>query len=128
MLKHPVLTEGRIRNALDRIEKLIHAPTASLEVAHWPVHGEPVPATKAFKARYAPCKVGEMWGPLWDTAWFRFRGEVPRDWKGREVVARIRLTNIGREGFTAEGLIYQNGRPIRAINANRREGEGRGDL
>jgi len=123
MLKHPVLTEGRIRNALDRIEKLIHAPTASLEVAHWPVHGEPVPAAKAFKARYAPFKVGEMWGPLWDTAWFRFRGEVPREWKGREVVARIRLTNIGREGFTAEGLIYQNGRPIRAINANRREVE-----
>ena len=121
MLKHPALTEGRILNALNRIEKLIHTPTAPVEVSHWPVHGEPVSAEKAFKAKYTPFRVGEKWGALWDTEWFRFRGAVPREWKGREVVARIRLTNDGREGFTAEGLIYQNGKLIRAINANRRE-------
>ena len=123
MLKHPVQTEGRIRLALRRIEKLLYPETAPVEVAAWNVGGEPVPAEKAFKAKYAPFAVGEMWGGLWDTTWFRFRGEVPREWKGREVVVRVRLTNIGREGFTAEGLIFQNGKPVRAINANRREVE-----
>jgi len=121
MQKHPVLTEGRIRHAVSRIEKLIYTPTQPLEIGHWAVGGEPVPAEKAFKARFAPFAVGGMWGPLWDTSWFRFRGEVPREWKGREVVARVRLTNDGREGFTAEGLIYQDGKLVRAINANRRE-------
>ncbi len=123
MLKHPVQTEGRIRQALGRIEKLIYPETAPVEVAAWDVGGEPVPPEKAFKAKYTPFAVGEMWGGLWDTTWFRFRGEVPKEWKGRTVVARVRLTNIGREGFTAEGLVFQNGKPVRAINANRREVE-----
>lgn len=123
MLKHPAQTEGRIRLALRRIEALIYTPVVPVEVAIWNVGGEPVPAEKALKAKYAPFEVGSMWGALWDSSWFRFRGEVPREWKGREVVARIRLTNIGREGFTAEGMIFQNGKPVRAINANRREVE-----
>ena len=121
MLKHPALTESRIRQTLSRIEKCIYAPTLPVEVAIWNVQGEPVPAAKALKAKYTPFAVGQKWGPLWETSWFRFRGEIPSAWKGREVVARVRLTNDGREGFTAEGLIYQDGIPVRAINANRRD-------
>jgi alpha-mannosidase len=121
MLKHPQLTEARIRQTLERIEKLIYSPQAAVDMAVWPVQGEPVAAEKAFKAKYAPFSVGDRWGGLWDTAWFRFRGQVPKNWKGREVVALVRLTNIGREGFTAEGLIYQQGLPVRAINAHRRD-------
>jgi alpha-mannosidase len=121
MLKHPALTESRIRQALSRIEKLIYSPTLPVDVAIWNVQGEPVPAAKALKAKYTPFAVGQKWGPLWETTWFRFRGKIPADWKGREVVVRVRLTNDGREGFTAEGLIYQNGIPVRAINANRRD-------
>lgn len=123
MLKHPALTERRIRNTAERIEALIYTPTHPVEVAMWPVHGEPVPAEKALKAKYSPFEVGGMWGGLWDTAWFRFRGEIPKEWKGREVVARVRLTKFGREGFTAEGLAYQNGKITRAINMARREVE-----
>jgi alpha-mannosidase len=121
MLKHPDLTEARIRATLERIEKQIYGPKQTIDIAIWNVRGEPIAAEKAFKAKYAPFSVGEMWGSLWDTSWFRFRGQVPKAWKGREVVALVRLTSIGREGFTAEGMIYQNGIPVRAINANRRE-------
>ena len=52
-----------------------------------------------------------------------FKGKIPTDWKGREVVALVRLTSLGPEGFAAEGAIYQNGRLIRALNLNRREVE-----
>jgi alpha-mannosidase len=121
MLKHPVQTEARIRLALERIEALIHFPKVPVEIGIWNVRGEPVVAEKALQAKYKPFQVGENWGPLWDTSWFRFRGQVPKSWKGREVVALVRLTNVGREGFTAEGMIYQNGKPVRAINANRRD-------
>jgi alpha-mannosidase len=121
MLKHPQVTETRIRQALERIEKSIYSPRQPVDIAIWCARGEPVPAEKAFRAKYAPFAVGGMWGALWDTAWFRFRGQVPKSWKGHEVVALLRLTSIGREGFTAEGLIYQDGLPVRAINANRRD-------
>ena len=94
-----------------------------LEIAMWAVHGEPVPAERACKAKYKPFSVGEMWGALWDTVWFRFQGEVPREWKAQEVVALVQLTSLGGEGFSAEGAIYQNGRLVRAISLNRREVE-----
>jgi alpha-mannosidase len=121
MLKHPVQTELRLRMALTRIEEVIYDKKTPIEVAIWNVGGEPVPASVGLKAKYSPFKVGQMWGSLWDTSWFRFRGTVPKDWKGREVLALVRLTNQGGEGFTAEGLIYQNGKLVRAINANRNE-------
>ena len=119
MLKHPVQTAQRIRNTLGLIEPLIHGPRAPLDLAAWHVHGEPVSAQKAFKAKYTPFRVGEAWGPRWDTTWFRLRGEVPREWAGREVVALMRLTDQSAEGFTAEGLIYIRGLPVRALNVHR---------
>jgi alpha-mannosidase len=123
MLKHPVVTEMRLRRGLERIETCIYSPKATLDMAIWNVEGEPVPAEKGLKAKYTPFAVGEMWGPLWGTSWFRFRGQVPKDWKGREVVALVRLTNVSAEGFTAEGLIYRDGAIMRALNANRRDVE-----
>jgi alpha-mannosidase len=123
MFKHPLLTETRIRQTLGRIEELVYSPRIPIEIAMWDVHGEPVAPERVFKAKYRPFAVGQMWGSLWDTVWFRFQGKVPREWKGREVVALVQLTNVGSEGFSAEGAIYQDGRLIRAINLNRREVE-----
>ena len=119
MLKHPKQTEDRIRAALSRMERMINAPALPLEVAAWHVHGEPVSPEKALKAKYAPFAVGDAWGGQWDTTWFRFRGRVPDAWKGREVAGLVVLTNDKREGFVAEGMIYQNGKPMRAINSHR---------
>ena len=123
MLKHPLLTESRIRQTLERIERLVYSPKSPIEIAAWAVHGEPVPPERAFNAKYMPFSEGDKWGSLWDTVWFRFQGEIPREWKGREVVALVRLTNLGPEGFAAEGTIYENERLARAINFNRREVE-----
>lgn len=123
MLKHPALTENRLRLALPRIEALIYPESAPIDAALWEVHGEPVPFEKARRAKFAPCTVGHRWGGRWDTAWFRFRGTVPKAWKGREVVARVRLSSTGHEGFTAEGLVYRDGRIDRAINLKRDEVE-----
>ena len=123
MLKHPRQTEERIRGALARIEALIYPVRAPLQIGIWNVGGEPVPVEQALRAKYKPFPVGELWGPLWDTAWFRFCGQIPREWKGCEVVALVHMSNDAREGFGTEGLIYQKGLPVRAINVNRREVE-----
>ena len=121
MLKHAELTEARIRSALDRIKPLIHPQRGPVAVEAWQVGGEPVPYEQALQAKYEPAAVGYKWGPQWDTTWFRICGEVPKDWVGREVVVLFQVNDQGGEGFTAEGLIYENGQPVRAINRNRRE-------
>ena len=121
MHKHTDLTEERIRRALPRIELLIYPQKSPIELAAWHVGGEPVAFPTAAVQEYAPFAVGEAWGPQWDTTWFRIQGKVPEAWAGREVVVLVRLTDVGREGFTAEGLIYCDGQVVRALNANRSE-------
>ncbi|MDD5261834.1 MAG: alpha-mannosidase [Methylacidiphilales bacterium] len=119
MHKHPNLTEGRIAQTLGRIQGLIHSKPAPISIAAYHVHGEPIPATEALAKKYTPFAVGQPWGAMWNTTWFRFSGTIPRQWKGREVAAQIKLGFKGGEGFTVEGLVWQNGVPTRAINVNR---------
>jgi len=117
--KHHQILEGRVRHAIKRLAEGIYSGARPLEIAAWHVKGEPVPVSVAMEGEYAPFAVGDAWGGLWDTTWFRFQGGIPREWAGREVVALVRLTDFDYEGFTAEGLIYQEGKILRALNANR---------
>ena len=121
MLKHPDLTEARIFKTLSSLEELIYPSTLPVDLAAWHVGGEPVSLETALAAEYKPFAIGEAWGPKWDTSWFRIRGQVPEAWAGREVVILARLTEERREGFTAEGLIYHEGKVVRALNGNRND-------
>ena len=119
MLKHPTLTEGRLQVALGRIAQLIYAGGVPLQIRARHLPGEPLPLAKALQGRFVPFEVGERWGTPWSTTWFEFTGTVPTDWRSREVVALVELGSSSpgtREGFSLEGLIYRNGRPVLAIN------------
>lgn len=119
MHKHPSITENRISQTLNRIQKLIHGSPLPVKVEAYHVHGEPIAAAEALKKTYEPFEVGQSWGAAWNTTWFRFSGTIPQDWKGREVIARIKLGYKSSEGFTVEGLVWRDGVPTRAINVNR---------
>ena len=121
MLKHPNITEQRIRNALPAVRGMCYLERRPVEVAAWHVPGEPAPLADALAAAYAPFRVGDPWGPPWGTTWFRIRGTVPPEWADREAVVVMRLSDDPREGFTAEGLIYHQGRPVCALNSFRDE-------
>ncbi|MDR1146621.1 MAG: alpha-mannosidase [Verrucomicrobiales bacterium] len=121
MHKHPRLTEGRIANLLPQIQAIIYHGQRPLELGIYEVRGEPVPAAAALRQGYRPFAAGDEWGATWDTAWFRARGQVPAEWRGREVVALVDLGFAGGEGFTAEALVWQDGQPTRALNVNRRD-------
>lgn len=124
MLKHSKLTEARIRTALPRLKEKIYSAHHPVELAAWTVGGEPVPAEHALRQTYEPFtagRFGQSWGKLWDTTWFRIRGRVPESWQGKETVVLFRLIDSGVEGFSAEGLIYKDGKPDRAINLHRAE-------
>ncbi|MEL6821132.1 MAG: glycoside hydrolase family 38 C-terminal domain-containing protein, partial [Calditrichota bacterium] len=61
------------------------------------------------QGKYKPIKVGDTWGKNWQQAWFHIRGEVPKEWKGRLVAARI---NVGGEG----AIFDSNGTPVFALS------------
>lgn len=113
------LTRGRVRRVLiERIMPAIHSDRAEVNLEWHPLDGEPVPPAEGLALDYAPCQLGEPWGPAWGTTWFRVRGTVPREWAGRRVELLADLGfDVNMTGFQAEALVYRSdGKPVKSLN------------
>ncbi len=112
------LIEERVQRALrERIVPVLHGDAVPLTAEVWHTPDEPVPPAEALAASYEPAPIGTPWGPRWGTAWFRFSGEVPAEWAGRQVEAVIDLGFSGGPGFSAEGLIHTaSGVPLKGLH------------
>ncbi|MFD7923129.1 alpha-mannosidase [Streptomyces sp. NPDC059740] len=111
--------EKRLRRVLDqRLRPAVHGRAVPLEVAAWPVSGEPVPVAEGLAAEYVPVRPGDRWGPAWSTTWFRVSGTVPEEWAGCTVEAVLDLGfGSTSPGFSAEGLVYRpDGTAVKALN------------
>nr|WP_225953449.1 glycoside hydrolase family 38 C-terminal domain-containing protein [Kibdelosporangium phytohabitans] len=100
-----------------RIAPAKYAGSVPLEIEVWHVPDEPVPAAEALAADFEPFAVGQRWGAPWSTSWFRVRGGIPAEWRGKRVEAVIDLGFSGAQaGFQAEALAHDlDGRPIKGI-------------
>jgi len=88
------------------VKPAVYPRRLDLAVEAHHVHGEPIPPSEAVRRRYEPFAVGDGWGGMWDTSWFRFTATVPREWEGQEVAVLIHLGGDDMVGFSAEGLIW----------------------
>ncbi len=98
----------------------IHPRQLPLEVAAHHLHGEPITAAEALGREFLPFAVGDWWGGMWDTTWFRFRGSVPMEWAGGDVAALIHLGGHRTVGFSAEGLIWAGGQVVQGLHHRHR--------
>ena len=126
---HPTSLRQFLRTV---VRPAIYGRCAPLEVSAHHLRGEPIPAIEAAGRPFTPFEVGDAWGGMWDTTWFRFRGSIPESWAGAEVVALIHLGGDQMVGFTAEGQIWDTGlRPVQGLHHQHREfvltPEARGD-
>ncbi len=126
MEKFSRIYENRYARVIEQMTAHIYTGRADVSVEAFQPRGEPVSPEEALNATYHPFSVGDTWGGAWNTAWFRITGAVPAEWEGRQVVALIALSPwehipFSGEGFAGEGLVWQNGKPVRAININRRD-------
>lgn len=113
--------EQRIELAEQRfILPCLYPEKHPLAAAMWEAAGEPVSYAEAIAQEFRPVREGAAWGREWGTAWFRFQGEVPAEWAGREVVALVDLSFEDEEGFGREGQVWENGRPTIAVSRYRR--------
>jgi alpha-mannosidase len=113
------LTVGRATRVLaERILPAVHPLSVPLEVASHALPGEPIPPTDGLALSYEPFTVGSSWGPAWGTTWFRLRGTVPAEWRGRQVEVLVDLGfDRNMPGFQAEALVYRpDGTPVKSIN------------
>ncbi|HET6916424.1 MAG TPA: glycoside hydrolase family 38 C-terminal domain-containing protein [Acidimicrobiales bacterium] len=104
MAAEPADIEAFLREV---VAPALYPNRAPLGVAAHHVGGEPIPFVAAASARFDPFEVGGEWGPMWDTTWFRFTGDVPGGWS--DAVALIHLGGDEIVGFSAEGLAWTTG-------------------
>ena len=116
------LTRKRAQRVLRRIiEPARRARVQPVTIEAWHVPGEPVPVGDVAGGDFEPFAVGDPWGPMWGTTWFRVRGEIPEEWAGESVVLSVHLGYGGGTGFGAEGMVWADDRPIQGISPNHRE-------
>jgi len=61
---------------------------------------EATPFNEKNKLKFRPIKKDANWGKKWESAWFNLKGDIPKAWKGKPVIAEL--------DFSGEGLIYNS--------------------
>ena len=106
----------------DVIRPAIYPQRRPLEVSAFHLHGEPMAAAEALRGGFESFAVGQAWGGMWDTTWFRLQGSIPKEWAGAEVAALVHLGGYEGVGFSAEGLIWDAaGRPVQGLHHRHRD-------
>ena len=102
------------------VSPAVYPRRSPLAVEAHHVGGEPIPFAEALWRGFEPFDVGEPWGPMWDTTWFRFSAQVPPGWSA--AVALVHLGGDEMVGFSAEGLVWSpSGTPLQGVHHRHRE-------
>uniref|UniRef100_A0A8B9NSL2 alpha-mannosidase n=1 Tax=Accipiter nisus TaxID=211598 RepID=A0A8B9NSL2_9AVES len=114
------------RTALERVEKFLseiyftdcnlrgrlfgdRCPPVSLSFFQTPRR---IPYDEAVGQEFRPAKVGDSFGPTWETCWFKVELSIPQAWAGREV--HFVWESDG------EGMVWRDGQPVQGLT---KEGE-----
>ena len=98
------LYEARINQFIKRIKNDIIIDTIPLQ-AEYSKTKEPVSFSAKNKGKFKKISEGNKWGDAWECGWFHITGTVPKDWKGKNVVAKL--------NFDGEACIFdESGCPI----------------
>lgn len=89
---------------LKSIRSSIYTKVAKLQVE---VHrsAEPIPPGSQYELKYRPIHSKRVWGGVYDCAWFRIRGSIPKHASGKHIVT---LINLGGEAALYEGTEPQS--------------------
>ncbi len=109
MLKHIELTRQRVQNFAAALTSRFYTQRAPVSLA---VYAAPdrITCAEAMQGDYRPAAVGEKFGPLWSTHWFRVNVQIPDDWSGQTVHL---LWDIA-----GEACIWQGGEPLQGLTGS----------
>jgi len=113
LISHPDYSRRRLLRTSERLRaQLFSDPRAvdSLEVAG-PV--DRISWDDAQALDYRPAELGERFGPLWATYWFRVRATVPDEWRGE----RVELLWAS----DSEATLWRDGRVLAGLNRHHAE-------
>jgi alpha-mannosidase len=106
--RHPEYTRERIKQLGDRIKTRIYPQTQPVDRLLVSPRVDRIAYADAQKLKYRKAKLGDQFGPLWATFWFRITAKVPKSWAGR----RIDFLWIS----WSEATLWQNGKVLQGLN------------
>jgi alpha-mannosidase len=127
VLRHPDYTRERIKQLAERIFKKIYPDRAAADAILVSPRVERISYSEAQRLKYKPAKLGEQFGPLWATYWFRVSFTVPKEWAGKRVdflwISWSEAT-LWIDGKSVQGLNWTNGeRPDAVVIPKAKGGE-----
>ena len=108
MIRHLGYTRERLAQMSQRLLEQVYPdvrPADSVLVTG-PVDRISWEAAQALE--YRPAAIGERFGPLWATYWFRVHATVPEEWRGR----RVDLLFASQ----SEAALWRDGRVVQVLN------------
>ena len=121
MQRHPDYTQQRLRLLAGRMKERIHLEARPVDQIQVSQRVDRISYAQAQSLTYRAAVVGERFGPLWATFWFRCEAGIPESWNGR----RIDLLWESR----SEATLWMDGRSVQGLNQDplKRYGDDRTD-
>lgn len=109
MQKHIELTRRRLHHFASRLPALFYPQRAPITLAVYSAPGR-IQFEEAQQGNYRPAQVGEHFGPLWSTHWFRVAIKIPPGWQGQEVHLLW--------DSSSEACVWQAGIPVQGLTGS----------
>ena len=109
MQKHIQLTGDRLRHFIQSFTKLVYMQVAPVELSVFSPNDR-ITFEEAVNGKYRSTNVGEKFGPLWSTHWFRVLIDIPSVWKGEEVHLLW--------DSASEACVWQDGIPLQGLTGS----------
>ncbi len=107
MIRHLEYTRGRLASTSARLRARIYPEARAVDTLEVTEHVDRISFDEAQRLPLRPARIGEQFGPLWATYWFRIRATIPEEWHGRRVDL-IFVSNseaaLWRDGVVIQGL------------------------
>src|SRR3954453_1695011 len=110
MLRHPGYTRERIAQVGDRIRGQIYPEVRDPDALLVAGPVDRIDPSAAWQLDYRPAQLGDRFGPLWATYWFRIGATVPDEWRGE----RVDLLWVSY----SEATLWMDGRPLQGLNTS----------
>jgi alpha-mannosidase len=113
LISHPDYSRRRLRQTSERLHAQIWSDTRPLDELLVSEQVDRISWSEAQSLSYRPAELGERFGPLWATYWFKGRATIPEEWQG-ERVELLWYTD-------SEGTLWQDGKVVAGLNKHHAE-------
>jgi alpha-mannosidase len=113
LIRHSDYSRRRLAQASERLRALVYPETRAADELLVSQETGRISWDEAQGLEYRPAELGQRFGPLWATYWFRVRGTVPEEWRGR----RVDLLWYSN----GEATLWQDGRVLQGLNVHHRD-------